>query len=72
MCFRLLGCIDGIVQESPVALSISPVLFLARKPIAFHWIQPISPTKREFTNQLNNTVKTRKRDVSEKKFDPQI
>lgn len=56
----ILGILDDLDEDSPVFLSISRMLFQARKLIAQHWLRPTPPTVREYTDRLNHTIRLEK------------
>lgn len=50
-------CILGYVEDIPVnsdeKLAVSRILYMARKVIAFHWLDSEPPTKQELVNKVN-------------------
>lgn len=56
----ILGILDDLDSESPIALSISRMLFQARKLIAQHWIRPSPPSIGEYKSRMNNAIRLEK------------
>lgn len=56
----ILGILADLDEDSPVFLSISRMLFQARKLIALHWLRPTPPTVREYTDRLNHIIRLEK------------
>lgn len=50
----VLGILEDLDDDSPTSVSISRMLFQARKLIAQHWLRPTPPSTREYINRINN------------------
>lgn len=57
-------CVLGLVEDTGdsllSSLGILRMLFQARKLIAFHWLRPSPPTKREYVARLNHIIRLEK------------
>lgn len=53
----ILGVLDTVDSDSPLMLSLSRMLFQARKLIAQHWIRPTPPSRGEYVSRLNNVIR---------------
>lgn len=56
----ILGILDDLDVDSPASLSISHMLFQARKLVALHWLRPTPPTFREYIARLNTIIRLEK------------
>lgn len=56
----VLGITDDLDSETPIMLSVSRLLFQARKLIAQHWIRPTPPALSEYTSRVNNIIRLEK------------
>lgn len=49
----ILGYVEDATVDSDEKLAIAQILYMARKIIAFHWLDSASPTKQELVNKVN-------------------
>lgn len=56
----VLGILDNLDTNSPTLVSVSRMLFQARKLIAQHWILLSPPTVREYITRINTVIRLEK------------